>query len=156
MVSRSGDIRGRILDIIKLPLIYAFVLGLFFKGRNISAYFLFPIKLLGLPTIPLMLFLLGTDITRIRLQRTYMKRIFFGLSIRMVGGLLLGLLLVFIFNIAGNLKGVIILLSSMPPAVMSYLLAKKFDANPEYAASMVLVGTTLCPLFVLVIYIVNV
>jgi predicted permease len=57
------------------------------------------------------------------------------------GGLAIGLLMVYLFNITGIFRSVVILMSAMPAAVNTYTIAAKYRNEPELVASVVLVTT---------------
>lgn len=91
--------------------------------------------------LPLMLVFIGMKITDIKLQK--FKGVLVGVAFRILGGFLLGFAAVKIFGLSGTAAAVCLLTSSMPSAINTYIIAQKFDADPEFAAGMVLVGVAL-------------
>jgi hypothetical protein len=56
-------------------------------------------------------------------------------------GLVLGFLVVNLFDLTGVLRSVVILNSAMPAAAMTSMLATKYDNEAELVSSVVLVTT---------------
>ena len=74
-------------------------------------------------------------------QTKSIKLSILGTVLRIGGGFFLALGIVKILGITGVAKNVIIIVSSMPAAVTSYIFAEKYEANPDFAASVVLIST---------------
>jgi len=61
--------------------------------------------------------------------------------IRLAGGLAIGFLVTSVFGMAGVFRSVIILMSAMPAAVNTYLIAARYKNEAQLVASVVLVTT---------------
>lgn len=141
---------------LKIPVVYAAIMGIilgFYRQPLIQflnphpSFFEFlrigkeTIEMIARPTIPLMLLMLGyrlsiTKVTSFRLPLICaLARIVIGLS--------LALIFVNLFKITGLDRAIIILISSLSSPVASFMFAQKFDAQPELAASTVLISTLL-------------
>ena len=86
-----------------------------------------------------MLFALGVSLTRIRV-RNFRQAII--LTVLRLGlGIGVGFGLSWVFDLEGAARGVLILISSMPAAVFSYLFAATADRSPEAIAGLVFTST---------------
>ncbi len=73
--------------------------------------------------------------------------------LRLLGGPIVGLLIIYAFGINGFLAQVLLISTSTPAAVNAMLLCLQFDNHPDFAARAVLYSTFLSPITVtLVIY----
>ena len=64
-------------------------------------------------------------------------------SIRLIYGFLISIIICNLFNIDSLLIKVFIIQYSMPSAVFNFILADKYDMNPERVASIVFVSTVM-------------
>jgi predicted permease len=135
--------RNEIREAFKVPLLYAVVIGLLFNLLKIpipQALFQ-PIEMIGMITIPLALLVLGYKLTEIKISAA--KTAFLASTFRILGGVLVALLLINLFSIDGLVKEIIVLQAAMPSAVMSMILAAKYERDASLVASVVLITTVL-------------
>ncbi len=104
------------------------------------------LKLLGDAMVPLMLFALGARLTQLR--RSDVPRGLLGAFARPLVGLLVALPLAWALGLQGMARAQLILFAALPPAVMQYLLAERYQQEPERVAAMILLGNALAVLFV--------
>ena len=62
---------------------------------------------------------------------------------RLVMGFCIGFAMAEAFGLTGAARGVLILQSSMPVAVMNFLFASRYDRAPEEVAGMIVVSTVI-------------
>lgn len=99
------------------------------------------VKLIGQFTIPLMLLILGVSLARLKVGGVGRAVV---LSImRMGSGFVVGLLIVWGFDLEGAMAGVILIQSSMPVAVFNYLFAQYYNNNPQEVAGLVVISTAI-------------
>lgn len=98
-------------------------------------------SLLGGIMIPIMLLLLGGALSRLKVSdiKTSIMMAFARLSI----GVVTGLILVTAFRLEGVEAGAIFLLSAMPSALVTYVIAQHYGREPERVAGMVVSSTAL-------------
>lgn len=128
-------------QVFKVPFVYGALLGLLFSLLNIRLpeTIYFPIYLLGQITIPLSLFILGY-----RLSTTKIKSLALpaqASALRIIGGLLLGISASWILGLSGMTAKVVILLSSLPAAIMAIALAEKYETDSSLVASTIVLST---------------
>ncbi len=130
-------------QILKMPIIYAAILGLFLNYINVSipGYFHGFYKIMKVLIFPFILFLVGYQLSLVRFPVHLFKMTGLGIVLRMGGGGLVAYLLSNLFNLSGEIIPVLIMSSMMPSAVTTYLLAKKYHGAVEYTAFMVIFST---------------
>ncbi|HOW27563.1 MAG TPA: AEC family transporter [Elusimicrobiota bacterium] len=96
---------------------------------------------LGLTVLPFMLFFVGVRMAR--LKTGSWQLVGAGTLARMGGGMLWGWGFAVLLGLTGMERNVLVLTAGMPSAVNTYLLAEKFESDPEFAAAMVTWGTAL-------------
>lgn len=130
-------------EIFRLPLIYATVAGIGLNVVDISIPrpVTATIDILGDATIPLMLLSLGYRLESIKVKHLRMAT--WGGVIRIFGGFIIAFILVYLFKIQGVTGRIIILSSSMPSAVINFILTERYDLHPDLVASIVMVSTVM-------------
>ncbi|MBC5766202.1 AEC family transporter [Ramlibacter albus] len=98
-------------------------------------------RMLGEAMLPLMLFALGARLTQ--LKREDIPRGLLGAFARPVIGLAIALPLAYVLQLEGIARGQLLLFAALPPAVMQFLLAERYQQEPERVAAMILLGNAL-------------
>lgn len=131
------------LEIIKMPMIYAALAGIVLNqaGVGIPQAFLYVSKGLKVVALPAMVALVGYQMNFI--GRRHFKLVNIGVILRVGGGFLVALILVKLLDFSGPGASVVLVSSAMPSAVLTYIFAKKYKADTDFAAGMILVGTLL-------------
>ena len=137
-------------EIAGLPVIYAAVAGAALNafGSGIPAVLQKASGIISFVTLPLMLIFVGYRLGEIKTESA--KLVFWGVFLRMFGGFLAGITLVYLLGITGPAAGVCIMTSSMPAAIYSYILTEKYEGNIPFAAATVFAGT-ICSFFTIAI-----
>ncbi len=130
------------LEIFKLPLVYATTAGILVSLLGIELPLVIgrAVGILGQAAIPLFLISLGMSLADVS-PRKDLPSALLSASMRIGLGILLGLGVATAFRLEGAARGVVILQSSMPPAVASFVLSKKYGCSPDRVAATVFVGT---------------
>jgi len=97
-----------------------------------------PITMLGQIAIPLMLFSLGVRIASIDFQEWKVGLLFAVLTPAVGFGIAFALVMLFEFTAIQ--AGSLLLFGTLPPAVMNFLFAERFNQQPKSVASIVLLG----------------
>jgi hypothetical protein len=140
----SVDVREALLNIFRLPLIYAAVIGLSVNLAEISIplFLSRAVDLLADAAIPAMLVVLGFQLARAKVAGRL--AIVFGTSgLRLLAGPAIALLLALLLGIDGVTRQVVILQSAMPTAVIAGVLAVQYDADAELITGVILASTLL-------------
>lgn len=136
-------VSGSLKEPFRNPILYAAFAGILLRASPWSppewaqnAY-----RFISEPAIKAMLIVVGYELSHARPQFAW--QVFWGVLIRMGGGICLSWLLVETLSISGAARGVLILTSAMPSAVNTYILSKKYGADSAYAAAMIVAGLLL-------------
>lgn len=137
----AGHLSVRTL--LRTPLVWACLLGITLQlaGIGLPRWVGNTIGLIGDLAIPLMLLTLGVSLAKLRV--TSLRRSVLMSVGRLGMGLAVGLAIAEILGLEGAARGVLILESTMPVAVLNYLFAARYDRSPEEIAGLVLVSTTI-------------
>ena len=103
------------------------------------------IKMLGDISIPLMLFALGVRISESRIGAIRLGVI--GAVARPAIGLALSFVLVWLIPLPERERALLLVFGALPPAVLNYMFAERYNQEPEKVASMVLLGNVAAVLF---------
>ena len=144
--SNGGAWRG-LLGVFKLPGLYAFGLALLLRTWRITLPepLMRPLTLLSQATVPIMLLLLGMQLSQTRLSRRY-GQVAIGALLRLIAGAGVALGLAPLCGLQGLARQVAIVEAATPTAVNSALMAIEFDADADYVTSVILVSTLLSSL----------
>jgi hypothetical protein len=139
IVSRGGHLR----EVFRLPLIYAALLGLLLGALRfpVNPTLLRPFEILGGAAIPLMLLSLGYRLHYAKIGSPQLA--FVGAFLRIGLGFSLALFIVSLLPIQGTTRSVVLLSSSMPSAVVNFILAQRYERNADVVASVILVSSLL-------------
>lgn len=135
------DLKQGLVVVLRTPLIYAVFVGLLLNltGIVLPDVLTSSLQFVGQAAMPLMLVVLGMNIGKIRLA--HLSTTLLASVLRIGGGLAFGLLAVWLLDLKGIPRAVVILESAMPSAVWSALLATKYRNEEELVSSVVLVTT---------------
>lgn len=99
------------------------------------------LDLLAGAAIPLMLVALGHSLASFRIQRAGTACLI--AALRLALGFGIGVLVVQALALEGVLRGVVLIEASMPVAVFNFLMAARYDRDPEDVAGSILLSTVL-------------
>jgi predicted permease len=130
-----------IKEITRVPVLYAAIIGLILNLSNITvpALAMKALNLIALMAIPLVLIILGYNLSKVRL--TALPTTLLASFLRVGIGFALGLFSVNLLHIEGIFRSVVIFESAMPAAVNAAVIATKYDNEAELVSSVVFVTT---------------
>tara|TARA_R110002096_G_scaffold63740_1_gene156081 strand:- start:639 stop:1529 length:891 start_codon:yes stop_codon:yes gene_type:complete len=125
------------------PAILAAILALLLQSQNVqvASFISLPIDMLGSIAVPLMLFSLGVQLAKANL---YFWKL--GLLVGFLTpaiGVVLALIIASVTPLEKTQIGALILFGALPPAVMNFLFAKRYQQEPTKVSAIVLVGNLL-------------
>ena len=136
MITQRWSIRA----VFQNPMIQATILGIgvAVAGIEIPEFLRLPIHMLGQVSIPLLLFSLGVRMISIDFNDWRIGTM--GALICPLSGLVVGLIFLQFAPLAGEQRSMLLLFSALPPAVLNFLVAERFNQEPQKVASIVLIA----------------
>ena len=141
------DHNARLLTIWKIPSVFATFAGVAVSVSGIEIWppLLLSIRMLGEISIPLMLFALGVRLTDSRITAIGVG--VFGAVARPLIGMAIAGLLLLLFDFPPQERALVLIFGALPPAVLNYMFAERYDQEPDKVASMVLIGNLAAVVF---------
>ena len=134
------DSRASLIGLLKIPMLIATIAGLAvaITPIQIPSLLAIPIEMMGQVSIPLMLFSLGVRLIHVdwRAWRIGLA----GAIVCPLTGILIALALGTIFQLDDMQYAILLLFGALPPGVLNFMLAERFDQQPELVASIVMIG----------------
>ncbi len=136
MLDRTTGLTG----MLRMPVVLATLLGLALSLTHtpIPALLATPIHLLGQIAVPLMLFTLGIRMSEGGITLTRHSRA--GIWVCPLSGLAIALACQWLFHLPDIQFAAIVLFGVLPPAVMNYIIAERYDTRPAEVAAIVMSG----------------
>lgn len=134
------DHKTKLFRMLRIPMIAATLAGLVWSlwQLPLPTPVHTAIDMLGQIAIPLMLFALGVRMTTI--DYTHWKIGAWGALLAPVSGILIALLLQPFLQLDATQFGYLVLFGALPPAVLNYMIAERYQQEPHLVASIVLTG----------------
>jgi malate permease and related proteins len=136
ILNRSASL----LAMLKIPMIFITIAGLIFSFMHwtLPPLLSTPIKMLGQISIPLMLFALGVRLIHIDWKDWKIGLV--GAVISPVSGLVFAFPIGYFLNLSDLQFSMLIVFSALPPAVLNYMVAERYNQQPRQVASIVMLG----------------
>lgn len=141
LVIVTGEFKFR--SFLTTPIIIAMFLGLMINLAEIDLplAFIRPVEMIGQAAIPMMLVSLGVRLQFVQWNDFSMALL--GSFLGPVVGVLAALLMAFLLNLDPLQSKQLMIFGALPPAVMNYIFAEKYNQQPEKVASIVLLSNFL-------------
>jgi predicted permease len=139
--------RTAVMSVLKIPAIYgiAAAIVVLATGISVPTALLRPISMLSDAALPLMILVLGMQLERAA-RPTRPALVVVAVCVSLVLAPMIALGLTTLFGVSGAARQAVVVLSSMPVAVATTILALEFDAAPDFVTSAVFLSTILSPL----------
>ncbi len=134
------DPRASLLGIFRIPIVIATVAGLAISllQLHLPPLLATPIEMLGQICIPLMLFALGVRL--IHIDWADWKIGLVGAITAPLSGLLFALPAIALLDLPEQQAAMLIVFAALPPAVLNYMMAERYQQQPRQVASIVMLG----------------
>lgn len=137
-----------LLQLLKMPMIIATIAGI---GWSIGGWHLpkaieLPVQMLGQISIPLMLFTLGIRIVDVGLKSW--RQGVLGAVLCPLSGVLIAAALQPWLQLSAQQYAMLLVYGALPPAVLNYMMAERYQQEPQQVASIVLMGNIGSLLFI--------
>ncbi|HRE16775.1 MAG TPA: AEC family transporter [Rhodocyclaceae bacterium] len=138
--ARMLDKSARVLTLWKIPVVAATLAGLAVSIFSIPLWgpALTAVKMLGDIAVPLLLFSLGVRMTDVRFSRLGVPLV--GAFLRPALGMAIAWGCVQGLGLQGREAAMLIVFGALPPAVLNFLFAERYQQEPERVAAIVLIG----------------
>jgi predicted permease len=147
-------VKDALLNVVKVPITYAALIGLIFNIYDIKLPLLLERGILDIAAeaaIPMMLALLGLQLARVVKARrettdeetlaTNLPALGFAVGLRLLIAPFIGIALASLLGLSGVTFNVAVVESSMPTAVLASALATQFGGDAPYVSLVILVAT---------------
>jgi predicted permease len=145
--SHRSKIAGALEKVWKMPSLYGLAMALIVRagGHPVPEAIMRPIELLSDAALPVMILVLGMQLERaVWPARPGIVTIAVGISLLVAPVVALGLCA--LLGLTGPARQAAVILSSMPVAVITTILALEFEMDPEFVTSAVFLSTIASPL----------
>jgi predicted permease len=141
------SIRDAALGLFKIPMLYAVLLAIMinFFDIQVPTPILRTAELAAGGTIPLMLILLGVELSRVVVGGNW-RALQVSVGLRLLVAPLLGLALAALFGISGVARQAVVTQVSMPSIVSSAVLAAEYQLDSKLVTAIIFISTLLSPL----------
>lgn len=139
------DIKGALLSILKMPMIWGSVAGLLWQYLNLPL----PenmhdaIDLVGDASIPLTMIIMGMQLAEIKPRNLQRGKLSLAIIVRLLLSPLIAWAIAYCLGVDPLLAKVMIVLAAMPAAAITTIYALQYDCEPEMVSSITLFGTLL-------------
>ncbi len=145
--ARLLDSSTRLLTLWRVPVVFAALAGLTVAVFKVSIWapLVIAIKMLGDVSVPLLLFSLGVRMTHVSFREW---KVATGSAIlRPLAGMLIAAGVIQLLGLQGREAAMLLVFGALPPAVLNFLFAERYQQEPERVASIVLIGNLAALLF---------
>lgn len=141
------NFREAIMGLFKIPTMYAVLLAIFINAMHIQipASINRAVELAAGGTIPLMLILLGVELTRVQLSGS-LRAMQLSVVLRLLIAPIVALLLTGLFGIQGFARQGSVTEASMPSMVSATVLATEYQLDSKLITAIIFISTLLSPL----------
>jgi len=141
------NFRDAMLGLIKVPTLYAVILALLINAMDFELPLALErtVDLAAGGTIPLMLILLGLQMTKVEFSKN-LRALQLSVTLRLIAAPLFAFLITAAYGIQGAARQGAMTQASMPSMVSATVLAAEYDLDSKLIAAVVFVSTVLSPL----------
>ena len=128
-------------QLIRQPIIWAVAFALLVREADVAVpeFLANTTQIAGGLVIPAMLLMLGNSLASLKIDGLGIASVI--AVARLVLGFGLGLAMISLLNLEGDVAGVVIMQATMPAAVFNYVFAERYGQQPEKVAAVILVST---------------
>jgi len=145
--SHRGKIAGALEKVWKMPSLYGLALALVVRaaGQPVPEAIMRPVGLLSDAALPVMILVLGMQLER-AVWPARPRIVILAVGVSLLVAPLVALGLCALLGLTGPARQSAVILSSMPVAVITTILALEFEMDPEFVTSAVFLSTLASPL----------
>ena len=131
------------IDMTRIPIFHAMVIALILSGMsiNIPVPISKSLNLLSQATIPLLIFILGIQLSKMKFTMNHAKFIPLALGLRLIISPAVACLILAMIGVNGLEKQVAMIQTSTPSALLPLMYAIRFNRSPDLLAAIILAST---------------
>ena len=141
------SLRTAATSMLRMPAIYGMIAAgvVLATGIAVPTPLLRPVTMLSDAALPVMILVLGMQLERASAPKR-LGLVAAAVCVSLLVAPLVALGLTSLFHVTGAARQAVVVLSSMPVAVATTILAVEFDASPDFVTSAVFLSTLLSPI----------
>ena len=141
------NVRDAALGLFKIPVLYAVLLAVLINifQVKIPTPVLRTVDLAAGGSIPLMLILLGVELSRVEISAN-LRALQLSVALRLLVAPLIALSIAMLFGMQALVRGAVVTQASMPSIVSSAVLAMEYQLDSKFVTSVIFISTLLSPL----------
>jgi len=141
------NVRDAALGLFKIPSLYAVLLAMIINlfQWKLPTPILRTVDLAAGGSIPLMLILLGVELSRVEVSAN-LRALQLSVALRLLVAPLIGLLIATLFGLQNPVRGAVVTQASMPSIVSSAVLAMEYQLDSKFVTAVIFISTLLSPL----------
>jgi predicted permease len=141
------SVKDAALGLFKIPTLYAVLLAVMINASSITlpTPLMRAVDLASGATIPLMLILLGVELSRVKISGD-LRAMQLSVALRLLVAPLIGLLLAALLGVKGSARSAVVTQVSMPSIVSSAVLAMEYQLDSKLVTAIIFISTLLSPL----------
>jgi malate permease and related proteins len=141
------SLRTAATSMLRMPAIYGMIAAgvVLATGIPVPTPLLRPVTMLSDAALPVMILVLGMQLERASAPKR-LGLVAAAVCVSLLVAPLVALGLTSLFHVTGAARQAVVVLSSMPVAVATTILAVEFDASPDFVTSAVFLSTLLSPI----------
>ena len=134
-------------SVLRIPAIYGIAAAMLViaTGIAVPTALLRPVMMLSDAALPLMILVLGMQLERAASPKRP-ALVAAAVCVSLLAAPFVALGLTSLLNVSGPARQAVVVLSSMPVAVLTTILALEFDTSPDFVTSAVFLSTILSPI----------
>ncbi len=134
------DSQAKLTNLWRIPTLAAVAIGITAAALGIVVWepLVTSLQLLGNVAVPLLLFSLGVRMRHVRFND--LKAPLIGATLRPLFGMALAWSLAQMLELNARDSAMLLVFGTLPPAVMNFLFAERYNQSPERVAAIVLIG----------------
>ncbi len=143
----KSKLLGALDKVWRMPSLYGLGLAVvvLMTGKSVPEAWMRPVEMLSEAALPVMILVLGMQLER-AVWPSRPGIVVLAVGISLVAAPFVALALAAMIGVTGAARQAVVILSSMPVAVVTTILALEFHLEPEFVTSAVFVSTVLSPL----------
>ena len=143
--SESNGMRSAINAVLRVPIVYAAIIGLICQVLNITLTksVLTAIDLVANAAIPTIMIALGMQLATLSIKKLEIERMSLGLIVKLAISPIIAFGIAYFLPVDDMVKQIMVIMAAMPTAANTTMYALQFNTEPDFVSSVTFVSTLL-------------